>query len=165
MGIYCRSSSNVYIENADISWCDGDGIYLGNTGSGQTYNSNVTLKNVICSNNSRNGISVISADGLTITSPTLTNNNGTLPKCGIDFEPNLTTERLANITMTDPFIQNNGAEGIHFWMKNLGSYPISITITNMTNVKNNATGSVYYGGTTSVLKGYVTIDGKYYLNQ
>jgi hypothetical protein len=165
MGIYCRSSTNVYIENAKITYCDGDGIYLGNSGGTQTYNSNVTLKNVICDHNSRNGISVISADGLTITSPTLTNNNGTLPKCGIDFEPNGTTERLANITMTDPYIQGNGQEGIHFWMKNLGSYPISITITNMANVKNNVTGSVYYGGTTATLKGYVKIDGTYYLNQ
>lgn len=165
MGIYCRSSTNVYIENIYISNCNGDGIYLGNSGSGNTYNSNVTLKNIICDNNSRNGISVISADGLTLTSPVLTNSHGTLPKCGIDFEPNLSTERLANITMTDPYIQGNGAEGIHFWMKNLGSYPISITITNMTNVINNATGSVYYGGTTATLKGFVKIDGTYYLNQ
>jgi hypothetical protein len=166
MGIYMQSTSNTYIENANVSDCNGDGIYVGDaTGTGQTYCLNTTLKNVICNHNSRNGISVISADTLTITSPTLTNNNGTLPMCGIDFEPNLSTERLANIVMTDPYIQNNSQEGIHFWMKNLGSYPISITITNMANVKNNGTGSVYYGGTTSTLKGFVKIDGTYYLNQ
>jgi hypothetical protein len=166
MGIALYSASNVYIENANISKCWGDGIYLGDSGGAQRYNSNVTIKNVVCDNNRRQGISVISAIGLTITSPTLINTNGTDPQSGIDFEPNNTSQYLQNIVMTDPFIQNNANHGIHFWIGfGPGSNPISITITNASNVKNNAKGNIYFGGTQSNTVGFVKIDGTYYLNK
>jgi len=166
MGIGMYSTTNVYIENANISKCWGDGIYVGDKGSGQRYCSNTTIKNVVCDNNRRQGISVISAIGLTITSPTLINTNGTDPQSGIDFEPNNTSQYLQNITMTDPFIQNNANHGIHFWIGfGPGANPISITITNASNVKNNAKGNIYFGGTQSNTVGYVKIDGTYYLNK
>jgi hypothetical protein len=166
MGLYIRSCTNVYIENANISKCWGDAIYLGNGGGAQTYNQNVIIKNCVLDNNRRQGISVISVKGLQIINPTITNTHGTDPQSGIDFEPNNTTEWLQNITVTNPNIQFNANHGIHFWLGfGPGSNPISIDITNASNVKNNTNGNIYFGGANSSTRGYVKIDGTYYLNR
>lgn len=166
MGLYIRSCTNVYIENANISKCWGDAIYLGNGGGAQTYNQNVTVKNCVLDNNRRQGISVISVRGLQIINPTITNTHGTDPQSGIDFEPNNTTEWLQNITVTNPNIQYNANHGIHFWLGfGPGSNPISIDVTNASNVKNNGNGNIYFGGANSSTRGYVKIDGTYYLNR
>jgi hypothetical protein len=166
MGLYIRSCTTVYIENANISKCWGDAIYLGNGGGAQTYNQNVIIKNCVLDNNRRQGISVISVKGLQIISPTITNTHGTDPQSGIDFEPNNTTEWLQNITVTNPNIQFNANHGIHIWIGfGPGSNPISIDITNASNIKNNTNGNIYFGGANSSTKGYIKIDGTYLLNK
>jgi polygalacturonase len=166
MGLYIRSCTNVYIENPNISNCWGDAVYLGDGGGAQTWCENVTIKNANFNNNRRQGISVISVKGLQILDPIITNTNGTDPQCGIDFEPNTTSQFLQGITVTNPFIQNNAQHGIHVWIGfGPGANPIDITVTNAVNVKNNLKGNYYVGGSNSSTKGYIKIDGTYYLNK
>ncbi|MCC7349548.1 MAG: right-handed parallel beta-helix repeat-containing protein, partial [Phycisphaerales bacterium] len=113
MGIRLYSVTNFQIEGLKIEDTGGDGIYLG-AGSATSFNSNVSIKDVTLNNNYRNGISVISADGLTIDNATVLNTNGTAPKAGIDFEPNYNTQVLKNITVKNSIFASNGGNGIMF---------------------------------------------------
>jgi FtsZ-binding cell division protein ZapB len=172
MGIGIANSNNIYIENANISNCWGDGIYIGDNGLNQHYNKDVTIKNVVLDNNRRQGISVISAINLKIDNPKITNTNGTPPAAGIDFEPNFGYQYLQNITVTNPYIQGNDGHGIQFSI-GLGPFdnPVSINIINASNVKNNEKHN-YYGpsnteyflwlGSSGKVKGQIMIDGKNY---
>ena len=65
----------------------GDGIYVAGVNGVREYSSNVTLLGVAVDSAWRNGLSVISADGLLVANSTFTNTNGTNPQCGVDLEP------------------------------------------------------------------------------
>lgn len=98
MGISVYDSSNVTIIDPVIRNTWGDGIYLGGTNG----NSNITIWRPDIAGVRRNGISVITANGLTIYKPTMANVTETNPKCGIDFEPNDNTNVLQNINVYSP---------------------------------------------------------------
>ena len=149
MGIGIANASSIDIENANISNCWGDGIYIGDNGLSQHYDKDVAIKNAVLDNNRRQGISVISAINLAIDNPKITNTNGTAPAAGIDFEPNYGYQYLQNITVTNPYIQGNDGHGIQFSI-GLGPFqsPVSINVINASNVKNNELHN-YYGSSTS----------------
>jgi len=165
MGINIKGSSNVYIENARITDCWGDGIYLGSS-TKQNYNKAVKIVNPVLDNNRRQGISVISAINLDIENAVITNTNGTAPQSGIDFEPNQVNEYLQNITVSATNISNNKGYGIlcYFGRLNGTTNPVSINIVNGTNIHNNVQGNIKILGTTGV-KGKITVDGKVVFNQ
>lgn len=132
-GINVLSSSNVSINGLRIENTGGDGIYLGKTGT-TLYNSNITVKDVVSAGNYRQGLSIISVDGLLVQNSQFINTSGTAPSAGMDFEPNGATQRLANINVRGTTISGNDGWGILVWayyMKNT-STPISMTITNST---------------------------------
>ena len=79
--------SKICIEGLSLEDSGGDGIYLGATKE-QPWCADVTIRNVVCSNHHRQGISVISAVNLLIENCTLTGTSGTAPQAGIDLEPN-----------------------------------------------------------------------------
>lgn len=125
MGIKAYSVNNFQVKGLTIENTGGDGIYLGAYPT-TTPNTNVSIKDVTLNNNYRNGISVISADGLTIDNATVRNTNGTAPKAGIDFEPNSAGQVLKNITVKNSIINSNGGHGIMFDL-NLGGSPTGTT--------------------------------------
>jgi hypothetical protein len=130
MGLGIISSSNIVINNPNITDCWGDGIYLGETGKP---NTNITISNAYIKNNRRNGISVISVNGLKLISPYLGFENGTAPMSGIDLEPNGPQDELKNIEITDPVTENNKGEGILMFLDRMYSdtdKDVSITINN-----------------------------------
>jgi hypothetical protein len=92
----------------------GDGILIKWEGDGQAYSENIEIRDVDCNDNSRNGISVISVNNLTIENCILRNTSGaTLGPCaGIDFECNSKYARLANIVMRNCVFENNSRQGI-----------------------------------------------------
>ncbi|MNH92964.1 hypothetical protein D3C73_455520 [compost metagenome] len=109
MGIAIISSSNVFINDLNISKCWGDGLYIGQNG---VVNSNIILKYGIIDNNRRNGISVISANGLEISNFIVSNSIGTNPQAGLDFEPNSIKEDLKSIKILNSYFFNNKRYGI-----------------------------------------------------
>ena len=111
MGISIRGSENIRILNAEISNCWGDGIYIGSTPE-MNYCKNVTLENVTCDGNRRQGISVISVKGLYGDNVYLLNTKGTAPEAGIDFEPNYNTEFLQDIHFKGLKTENNNGSGM-----------------------------------------------------
>ncbi|MBQ6330516.1 MAG: right-handed parallel beta-helix repeat-containing protein [Kiritimatiellae bacterium] len=122
-------SRNVTIEGLTIAESGGDGIYLGQ-GNGPC--RNFVLRDVTCTNNRRQAISVISVDGLLIERCTFKDTKGTPPSAGIDFEPNKGNQYVCNVTLRDSVFENNDGCGIEFHLMHLDakSPPISVVIEN-----------------------------------
>ena len=111
-GLSFLSCENVLVENLQIAETGGDGIYLGVSSSESGPCKNVTIRNVDCKGNNRQGISVISVDGLTIEDCVLRETVGTAPEAGIDFEPNRSDEQITNVVMRRVKSLNNAGDGI-----------------------------------------------------
>ena len=135
-----RAVNNVVVEGVKCTKAGGDGIYVsdGWGGSDPTYSSNVTIQDCTLDNNRRQGISVISAQDLIIRRCVMSNTgatNGTAPKAGIDFEPDLPVHRLVRCALQDCSMFGNRAgdnygSGIHTYLGNLNgtSQPVAISI-------------------------------------
>ncbi|MBO5941640.1 MAG: right-handed parallel beta-helix repeat-containing protein, partial [Kiritimatiellae bacterium] len=125
------SSKNVVVENMGFVDSGGDGIYLG-VGKPGVPNEKIKIRNCVCDGNHRQGISVISADGLLIENTVLKNTSGTAPASGIDFEPNESGEKIADCVMRNCLSENNDGAGYEIYLANLdaGSAPVSITLEN-----------------------------------
>ena len=108
LGIY--GGSNIKILGITLANCGGDGIYI--AGGSSLFSKDITIKDVVAENNYRQGISVISVEGLLIESSILRGTEGTKPAAGIDFEPNGPTDRLVGIVMKDCVIEGNQGYGI-----------------------------------------------------
>lgn len=150
LGLY--GCSNVRIEGLTFRDSGGDGIYIGAGGEGANHPgygpfdpnlplfcSRVHIKDVVCDNNHRQGVSVTGADELLIENTRLANTGGTLPQSGIDFEPNSPGCRMSSIALRNCIIEDNAGSGIVFHFKQLDrqkSHPVSITIGG-TRVQNN----------------------------
>ena len=67
------SSTDVTVENLSFVKSGGDGIYLGER---RGPNQKITIRNCVCDGNTRQGISVITADNLLIEKTTLKNTRG-----------------------------------------------------------------------------------------
>ena len=111
--INLHGCENVTIEGLTIAESGGDGIYLG-AGRNHAPCQNVTIRDVICDKNYRQGISVITAENLLIENCVLKNTAGTAPAAGIDFEPNKPKERLVNCVMRNCLIEDNEGYGIQY---------------------------------------------------
>lgn len=144
-GIRVTSSNNILVSGVDASDCTGDGIIVGGYTTGQTYSQNVILTNNVCHNNRRNGITIASAVGLTLSGGTLTTANGTNPQAGLDIEPSYITDRVQNILVENVNINNNVGWGFDWWFyKLIGSgYDVSIVVNDVI-VANNGVGQIRY---------------------
>ena len=124
----CR---RICVEGLSLESSGGDGIYLGATGN-LPYCEDVVIRDVVCHDNHRQGISVIGAVNLLIENCVLSNTDGTAPQAGIDLEPNGPREKLVNVVVRNTRMQNNSGAGILVYLKNLSreSDPVSIRFEN-----------------------------------
>ncbi len=127
--VQIRGSKNIEVFGLTLRDSGGDGIYIGR--GGET-NNGVHIKDVICDNNYRQGISVITCENLLIEDTIMRNTSGTPPQAGIDFEPNNPGERLVNVVMRNCLTENNNSSGYTFYLRplNADSEPVSIRIEN-----------------------------------
>ena len=120
-GVSLLSAENVVIENVTIAETGGDGVYVGvSAGAGPC--RNITLRRVDCVENNRQGVSVISVDGLVMEDCVLRDTNGTAPEAGIDFEPNKDAEQITNVVMRRVKSINNAGDGFAFYLPNLRNH-------------------------------------------
>ena len=112
--ISLRGCSDVSIEGVTIRSSGGDGIYIGRGEGNNTYCENIRVKNVVLEDNYRQGISVISVRKLLVENVQIYNTSGTLPRAGIDFEPNRRDEILENCIVRKCRIAGNRGPGILF---------------------------------------------------
>jgi hypothetical protein len=83
---YC---SQITVNDVICKNSTSDGLYVSTTvlGTQASYPTDITLVNCVADNAYRNGLSVIGSLRLTVRGGEYKNTNGTLPKCGIDVEP------------------------------------------------------------------------------
>ena len=105
------SSDNVVVERLRIVGGGGDGIYLGEGRRGCP-NTHVSIRDVSCLECNRQGISVITADGLLVENATLSDTCGAPPESGIDFEPNNPLQVLSGIVLRNCVFKNNAGHGL-----------------------------------------------------
>ena len=132
MGIAIRGSSNITIYSPKVSYCWGDGIYIGQT-QNLTICKNIVIKDAYLYKNRRDGISIIGVDGLLLDNIYAGYTDGTKPWCGINFEPDNASCELKNIRVNNPRTEYNGANGIQiipFHMLEGGDKTADITIVN-----------------------------------
>ncbi|WP_282943109.1 right-handed parallel beta-helix repeat-containing protein [Paenibacillus sp. RC67] len=114
-------SSNITIEQINANDSGGDGFYIGNYEATLPYCKNVVLRDCVANNNRRQGLSVISVDGLLVEHCTFSNTSGTSPQAGVDIEPNNTNnlEMLKNVRFIHCLSENNKGRGFVSMVKKL----------------------------------------------
>ncbi len=121
---------NVRVENMRFVSSGGDGIVIG-AWKGKS-SKNVVIRNCVCDDNHRQGISRCGGEDILIADTVLSNTRGTPPQAGIDFEPDHPTEKLARITLRNVLSKDNAGNGYAFYFANMRerSEPVSITLEN-----------------------------------
>jgi hypothetical protein len=144
-------TQNIKVYGLQLANSGGDGIYIsGGVSKENAPNSdNIYIKDVICDNHYRQGISIISASNLLIENCVFQNTKGTPPQAGIDFEPNRLDEVLINCKVKNCLISDNYGVGIAIYVSafNKTSKPISIEIEGC-QVLRNKQGSISIAGKT-----------------
>ena len=105
---------DVAVSNLVLAASGGDGIYISN-GFG------VSLDGLTVTDNHRQGLSLISADGVTVRNCVFAMTDGCPPGAGIDFEPNEAREGLSNILIENCAIYGNNGYGLDFHLDALRS--------------------------------------------
>ncbi len=150
--------SNVVVENMTMCESGGDGIYVGNAYGKPIVGPcrNVTIRDCVMDKNLRQGISVITVDGLLMERCVMSNTSGRLPMAGIDFEPNKYDEVVQNVLMRDCKTFGNSGSGyeLAFMQMISNSAPISITLENCTSDGDSC--SFRFNGENMKNKGYVS---------
>ena len=141
------SCSNFSIFGLTFRDSGGDGIYIGGEeGSGIIgYCETILIDDVKCINNYRQGMSICSAQNMTVRNSLFSDTIGTLPEAGIDVEPYQTTQRIVNLNIENCTFKNNGWSGIALALFELRttSLPVSITIKDCYFKNNNRPGNTY----------------------
>lgn len=103
---YCMSignSENITVDGLKFINAWGDGIYMSDS-------SHVYINNVVCNNNRRNGISVISGEHYRITNSFFKNSNGTAPQAGIAIETNVATDNVKDVEFSNCVCSGNAGQ-------------------------------------------------------
>lgn len=105
-GIGILGCNNITVDDLTIEKCWGDGIYLNCSDLVKSTDvpQNISMINLTCDRNRRNGIAVIAGNNVLIDSCKCNNTDGTNPMAGIDieaayYEPDLTNIRVVNSEM------------------------------------------------------------------
>ena len=129
------SPVNFTVRNLTVADSGGDGVYVNGC-------KNMLVEDVVSSGNNRQGISVISVDGLTVRNCVFKNTRGALPECGIDIEPHASSCQIRNVLIEKCSFEDNNCHGIAMNLSGLSdkSRDVSITFRDCT-----ATGNRHHG--------------------
>lgn len=110
----------------------GDGIYIGDTVKNRRSCKNILVRDCVCDNNYRQGVSVICAENLLIENCIFKNTAGTKPSAGIDLEPNHFLGKFANVVISNCISENNDGPGFLVYLSKLSreSEDVSILFVN-----------------------------------
>jgi hypothetical protein len=127
MALALRGCTNVKVEGLTLRDSGGDGIYVAGGGK-LTCSKDIHLKDVVCENNYRQGISVISVDGLLVEDSNFCNTWGTPPSSGVDLEPDSAHELMKNVVFRNCSFKDNYGDGIEVFLANLRTNPAPVSI-------------------------------------
>lgn len=135
-GIAVFGGTNITISDVDISYCWGDGIYLGkydNASLGSPSSDGITIKNCNLHHNRRNNLSITDASNVTVENCEFNYANGTAPEYGIDIEPNK-NRTCSNVTISNCSFRGNAGGTIQI-LGQLDAHVKGVTIENCTGDK------------------------------
>lgn len=126
------SCEKVSIEGVSANESGGDGLYIGRDRKSGGPCRDFTVKNCVFDRNYRQGVSVITVDGLLLDSVRMTNTKGTAPEAGVDFEPNAPDEVMRNVVMRNCVCEGNHGRGIDMELVKFDktTAPLSVLIEN-----------------------------------
>ncbi len=133
MGIRLMGCKNVLVEGVRVESSGGDGIYI-DGGGARRWAEDTVIRNVVCDDHHRQGMSVISAQNLLIENCVFSNTDGTAPTAGIDFEPDSQDQRMVNCVVRNSVFENNSGHQVLVYLKQLdhNSEMVSIRFENCT---------------------------------
>jgi hypothetical protein len=122
-----RMVSNLQVVGGTWRDAGGDGVFI------ESLTGPIVLNDVTTDGAWRNGLSVISANGLTVANCSFLNTNGTAPQCGIDVEPDHTNNMLRGIFFSNVSVLGNKRCGFSMapYALRTSSIPIDVTIRGM----------------------------------
>jgi hypothetical protein len=142
-------SENIVIDSIHANDSGGDGFYIGNYEASQPYCKDVVLRDCVANNNRRQGLSVISVDGLLVERCRFTNTTGTAPKSGVDIEPNNNSGQdvLKKIRFVDCVAEGNVGRGFLVTLHRMtaANERVDITFEHCRTKSNSFGSSVNYG--------------------
>ncbi|MBI4559429.1 MAG: right-handed parallel beta-helix repeat-containing protein [Candidatus Hydrogenedentes bacterium] len=111
MTLSLNGCTNVNVYGLTLKDSGGDGIYIAG-GKEKRPCRNIHIKDVVCDNHYRQGISIISVDGLLVENSVFKNTWGTPPSAGVDIEPDSPEEIVKDIVFRDCDFTDNYGDGI-----------------------------------------------------
>jgi len=117
MALSLRGCTHVSVCGLTLRDSGGDGIYV--DGGKQRYCKDIRIRDVVCDNNYRQGISVISVDGLLVENSVFRNTWGTPPSSGVDIEPDSADERVKDVVFRNCRFEDNYGDGIEVFLAHL----------------------------------------------
>ena len=127
MTLSIRGSKNVNVSGLTLKDSGGDGIYV-DGGKEQRYSDNVLLRDIVCDNHYRQGISIISVENLTVENCIFSNTWGTPPSSGVDIEPDLHDQRIKNVHFAGCQFIDNAGDGIEIFLAHTTDETEDVTI-------------------------------------
>lgn len=134
-GIELQGVHGFILEDLVCKCCWGDGINLqvafdgdGNPSSNLTHNGHCIdglIKNVKCSHNRRQGLSVEGVIGLQIIKSRFCHTDGTNPRSGIDIEPYTNNNLVRDVFIEKCIFENNAYSGILLMGSNVSNININ----------------------------------------
>ncbi|MCC0177473.1 right-handed parallel beta-helix repeat-containing protein [Waterburya agarophytonicola K14] len=123
--IVVRGAKNFVVEGLTLKDAGGDGLFVshgpkaqGESIPQQRFSSGV-IRDVVADNNHRLGLSIMSAQDLTVENSIFKNTSGTKPASGVDIEPDHEWQKLVNIKFKNNQFIDNDRNGIQI---GLGKY-------------------------------------------
>ncbi len=109
--IYIQAASGrVELAGITAKSAGGDGIYV------KSANADVTTRDITADTCRRNGLSIVQCQSFTDFNGRYINTTGTQPSCGVDIEPNNSTDVLGKIRFYGSYAGNNDAGGFFIYL-------------------------------------------------
>jgi hypothetical protein len=125
-----RGASNMKVLGLTLENSGGDGIYIGAAEDDRSVPCrNVHIRDCVCNDNYRQGISVVSAEDVHIENCKLRNTRGTPPQTGIDLEPSFPNQMLVDIRIEYCVAEGNAGGGFQIYLKHLNSRSREVSVT------------------------------------
>ena len=122
-----RGCKNVRIYGLTLRDSGGDGIYIAG-GSKRRSCKDIYIRDVTCDNNYRQGISIISINGLLVENSVFKNTWGTPPSSGVDIEPDSPKEEVKDVVFRNCRFDDNYGDGIEVFLANLRTESGNVSI-------------------------------------
>lgn len=121
---------NVTVKGLTIKDSGGDGVNI--HPGGRKYSEDITIEDIVSTNNRRNALTVISGKNVYVRNSEFMYSSGTRPESGIHLEPEAFGQELTNINFENCKIHHNDGTGFSLGTRHLKSTspPISVNVKN-----------------------------------